>query len=105
MDFEFEHSKVVILPEDDQLVNPQTLVTTKTSTLPTPEVYYRPDGEILPPGLFFVEEEFEEYTTPGTPFHFGTGLCLYPYTPRFTAPFDLAYFQVPVDSLGHLLGQ
>ena len=47
----------------------------------------------------------EEDSTPRTPFHFGTRLHLYPHTPHFTAPFDPAYFQVPVDSLGQLLGQ
>jgi len=56
MGFEFEHSKVVTLLEDDQPVNPQTSVTIETSTLSTPEVYYRPDGEVLPPGLISIEE-------------------------------------------------
>ena len=30
---------------------------------------------------------------------------MYPYTPHFTTPFDPVSFQVPVDSLGQLLGQ
>ena len=47
----------------------------------------------------------EEDYTPGTPFHFGTGLYLYPHNLIFIAPFDPAYFQVPVDSLGQILGQ
>ena len=36
LDLEFEHSKVVTLLEDDQLVTPQTSVITKTSTLSKP---------------------------------------------------------------------
>jgi len=36
MDFEFEHSEVVTLPEYDEPITPQTLVATKTSTLSTP---------------------------------------------------------------------
>ena len=47
----------------------------------------------------------EEDSTPGTPFHFGIGLYLYPHTTHFTAPFDRVYFQVHVDSLGQILGQ
>ena len=47
----------------------------------------------------------EKDSTPGTPFHFGTGIYLYPHTPHFTAPFDPTSFQVPVDSLGKVLGQ
>jgi len=47
----------------------------------------------------------EEESTPGTPFHFGARLYLYAHTPHFTALFDPAYFQVPIDSLGQLLGQ
>lgn len=47
----------------------------------------------------------EEDSTPGTPFDFGVGIYIYPHSPHFTAPFDPAYFQVPADSLGQLLGQ
>lgn len=38
------------------MVNPQTLVTIETSTLPTLEVYCGPDGEVLPLVLIVVEE-------------------------------------------------
>lgn len=41
--------------------------------------------------------------SPRTPFHFGIGLHLYPYTPHFTTPFDIDYFQTPIDLLGNLL--
>lgn len=53
--------------------------------------------------MISIEEETEE-ETPRTPTHFGPGLYLYPHPPHFTTPFDLSYFQTPVDSLGHLLG-
>lgn len=53
--------------------------------------------------MISIEEE-HEVESPRTPFHFGTGLYLYPYTPHFTAPFDLDYFQTPIDSLGNLFG-
>ena len=95
MDLEVEQSKVVPILEDDRPVYPQTSVTIETSPLPQDqiiEIYYRPDGEILPPGLISIEEEPEE-ETPRTPFHFRIGLHLYPHTPHFTAPFDLDYFQ------------
>ena len=104
MDLEFEQSEVVTLPEDDRLVHPQTSVTIKTSSLPQehiPEIYYGLDGEILSLGLISIEEE-PEVETPRTPFHFGTRLYLYPHTPHFTAPFDIDYFQTPVDLLGNL---
>ena len=67
-------------------------------------MFYEPDGEVLPLGLIAIEEELEEDSTPGTPFHFGSGLYLYPNTPDFFASFDPASFQVLVDSLGQLLG-
>jgi len=53
--------------------------------------------------LISIEEELE-VESPRTPFCFGTGLYLYPHTPHFTAPFDLDYFQTPVDLLGNLFG-
>ena len=72
----------------------------------TPEIYYRPDGGILPPGLIAIEEEYEEETAPRTPTHFGPGIYLYPCFPQltYTTPLDPVYFQNPVDSLGNLLG-
>lgn len=53
--------------------------------------------------MISIEEEPEE-ETPRTPFHFGIGLYLYPHTPHFTTPFDLDYFQTPVDLFGNLFG-
>jgi len=54
--------------------------------------------------LIDIEEELVEDFTPGTPFHFGTGFYLYPNTLDSFASFDPASFQVPVESLGQLLG-
>ena len=100
-----EQSEVVTLPKEYRPVGPQTYVIVETSSLPQqqPEIYYESDSEILPPGLISIEEE-PEVESPRTPFHFGNGLHLHPYTPHFTAPFDLDYFQTPVDSLGNLFG-
>ena len=86
------------------MFTPQTSVTIETSTSPTPEIFYVPDGEVLPLGLIAIEEELEEYSTPGTPFHFGIGLNIYPTTPNYFATSDRATFQVPVESLRQLLG-
>ena len=66
LDFEFEHSEVVALPEDDQPVTPQTLVTIETSASSTPKIFYGPDGEVLPLGLIAIEGELEEDSTPQT---------------------------------------
>jgi len=49
-------------------------------------------------------EEIVEDSTPGTPFHFGTGINLYPATPDYFASSDPTSLQVPVESLGQLLG-
>lgn len=46
----------------------------------------------------------EEDSTLGTPFQFGTGVYLYPHTRDFSTPFDPTSFQVPIDSLGQILG-
>ena len=54
--------------------------------------------------MILIGEELE-VESPRIPFHFGMGLNIYPYTPHFTAPFDPSSFQVPVDSLGQILGQ
>lgn len=53
-----EQSEVVTLPEEDRPVDPQTSVTVETSSLPQQqlEIFYRLDGEILPPGLISIEE-------------------------------------------------
>ena len=67
------------------------------------EIYYGPNGEIIPPSLISIEEE-PEVESPKTSLHFGTELYLYPHAPHFTAPFDFDYFQTPVDSLGNLFG-
>jgi len=109
LDPEFEQPGVVPVLEDDRPVYPQTSVTVETSPLPqsqTPEIYYGPDDEILPPSLIVIEEEFEEETSPRTPTRFGPGIYLYPSFPQSTyiAPLDPVYFQNPVDSLGNLLG-
>jgi len=55
--------------------------------------------------LIVIEEELVEDSTPGTSFHFGTGLNLYPTTPDYFASSDPASFQVLAESLGQLLGQ
>jgi len=97
---------VVTLLEEDRSVHPQTSVIVETSSLSQeqiPEIYYGPDDEIIPPSSISIEEE-PKVESPRTPFHFGTGLYLYPYTPHFTTPFDLDYFHTPVDSLGNLFG-
>ena len=106
MDLEVEQPEGVTISEEDRPIHPQTSITVETSSLPQeqiPEIYYGPDSEILSPGLISIKEE-HEVESPRTPFHFGTRLYLYPYTPHFNTPFDLDYFQTPVDSLGNLLG-
>jgi len=80
-------------------------VNIETSSSLTPEIFYRPDDEVLPAGLIDIEEELGEHSTHGTSFHLGTGLYLYPNTPDIFASFDPASFQVVFDSLGKLLGQ
>lgn len=107
MDPEVEQLEVVPVPEDDRSVYPQTSITVETSPLPqsqTPEIYYIPDGGILPPSLIAIEEKSEEETSSKTPTHFGPGLYLYPSYPQLTTPFGHVYFQTPIDSLGQLLG-
>ena len=47
----------------------------------------------------------EEDSTLGSPFDFVTGLYLYPNAPEYFSSFDPSSFQVPVESLGQLLGQ
>ena len=46
--------------------------------------------------MIAIEEELEEDSTPGTPFHFGTWLYLYPSTSDFFTSFDPSSFQVPI---------
>lgn len=72
MEFEFRHSEVF---------TPQTSVTVETTLSSTPKIFYKFDDQVLPPDLISIEEELVEYSTRGTPFHFGTGLYLYPTTP------------------------
>ena len=90
------------MPEDGQPTHPQSSITIESSSLPQslpPEIYLRPDGEILPPGLISIEQETEEETTPTTPTNFGSRLHLYPYFPRLThtTPVDPVHSQVPID--------
>lgn len=80
-----------------------SVVTIETSTPSMLKIFYGPDGEVLLPVLIAIEEELEEDSTPRSSFHFGTGIYLYPNTPDFFASFDLASFQVPIESLGQLL--
>ncbi len=62
-------------------------------------MFYGPDGQVLPPDLIAIEEELVEDSTPGTSFHFGTGLYLYPTTLDYFASSDPTSFQVPIESL------
>ncbi len=47
----------------------------------------------------------EEDSRPGTPFHLGAMIYLYPHTPHFIDTFDPAYFHVSIESLRKNLGQ
>ena len=72
----------------------------------TPEIYFGPDGQILPPGLISIEE-IPQDETPLTPTHFGEDLYLYESFPQsFPSAFiDPSPIQTLVDSKGYTFGQ
>lgn len=92
LDFEFQYSEAVTPP-----------VSIIVEAIPSlaPEIFYGPDNLPFPPGLISIEDIVEDPLS-STPFHFGTGIHLYPSTPEF-APFNPASSQVPVESLEELL--
>lgn len=92
LDVEFEYSEGV---------TPPVSVTTETIPSSAPEIFYRPYDLPLPIGLIAIEEIAKDSPS-STPFHFGTGIHLYPSTPEFGS-FNPPSSQVPVESLGELL--
>ena len=82
------------------LVIPQISVAIETpiSHSQLSEIYFGPDGEILPPGLIVIEE-IPQHDTPLTPTHFGEDLYLYqsfhqPFPSTFVDPVSI---QSPVN--------
>ena len=84
------------------LVTPHISVVVETPITHTepPEIYFGPDGEILPPGLIAIEEIPQE-DTPLSPTLFGEDLPQsFP-----TAIIDFASFQSTINTEGYTLGQ
>lgn len=82
-------------------VTPSVSVTAEAIPSSAPEIIYGPDGLPLPPGLIAIKEIAGDRPS-STPFHFGTGIHLYPSTPGFDS-FNPPSSQVSVESLGELL--
>jgi len=83
---------------DSEGVNPPTSIAVECVSSSAQEIFYGPDGLPLPHGLIAIEEIVEDLPS-STPFHFGTGIHLYPSNSEVSHP----SLQVPVESLGSLL--
>ena len=103
MNPEVEQPKVV-----PTLVIPQISVAIESpiSHIQPPEIYFGPDGEILPPGLIVIEE-IPQVDTPLTPTHFGEDLYLYEYFPQSlpSSFVDLVPIQTLINSIGYTFRQ
>lgn len=81
-------------------VTPLASVAAESIPSSTPEIFYRPNGLLLPPRLIAIEEIMEDLPS-SIPSHFGTRIHLYPSTSEFNTPSS----KVPVESLGSLSGR
>jgi len=79
-------------------VIPRTSVAVDIIPSSAPEIYYGPDGLLLPPGLIAIEEIVEDLPS-SAPSQFGVGITLYPSSSEVSLPQP----EVPVESLGNLL--
>ena len=101
-------------PEVERLeVVPELVIPHSTVAIESPishsqphEIYFGPDGEILPPGLILIEE-IPQDETPLTPTHFGEDLYLYESFPQSPSSdfVDPVHIQIPVNSKGFTFGQ
>ena len=83
---------------DSEGVIPQTSVAVESIPSSAPEIFYRPDGLPLSPGLIAIEEIVEDPQS-SAPSHFGVGITLYPSSSEISLPLS----EVPVELLGNLL--
>ena len=100
--------EVIQLEVVPTLVIPQISVAIESpiSHIQPLEIYFGPDGEILPPGLIAIEE-IQKDETPLTPTHFGEDIYLYEYFPQ-SSPYACVYpipIQTPVDLKGYTFRQ
>lgn len=89
LEFEFQNSEGV---------TPPVFVTAEATLSSAREIFYRPDGLPLPPGLIAIEQIVEDIP-PSTLVQFGTRIHLHPSTTEVSSFSS----QVPFESLGNLL--
>ena len=79
-------------------VVPQTSVAADSIPSSALEIFYRPDGLPLSPGLISIEEIVEDLPS-STPSRFGVGITLYPSSSEISLP----PLEAPIELLGNLL--
>ena len=83
---------------DSEGVTPQPSAAAELTSSSAPEIFYRPDGLPLPPGLISIEEIVEDPPS-RTPTQLGAGITLYPSSLENIHPPS----EVPEESLRNLL--
>ena len=102
------HPEVELSEVVPKLVIPHSIISIESpiSHSQPPEIYFGPDGEILPPGLISIKE-IPQYETPLTTTHFGEHIYLYESFPQSppSSFVDPVPIQNLVDSKGYTFGQ